>query len=424
MILNLDITKKINTTIILNIIFIIYALFFIVDSALERICIYLATIIWILEGSFKKKFNQLLQQKIILLYFGIIILFIISLTFLSNSISNGFWDNKYLNGYQYIFSKNITYFLMAIYISTSMKKEFITPVFIAYIIQSLYISLYSYFIYFGLLKGNSEDPVHFVHHIFFSIILTLAFFTSIYLYKKVKKKYLQIILFFVSLMFLINLFIIGGRLGQVALLFTILILFYYYMIIYKKEPFIKIFIPIIGIIIFIIIAYDVSNNFKERVNKGVSDIKKVEVYSDFSTSWGTRIGFDIVNTKLLLSSPKKFLFGYGMGNSKRTIKNFIEKNDQNKLTLLQHNHVHNQFFQIWIDGGFLALILYIWIYIELLRLNTKINDKLLIISFASVFLVYSMGDIIYHRGKILGLFVLFIGLFLAINKYLEREKDR
>ncbi len=409
--------KSIYVTSLLNLIFVIYALTFLIDSGLERLCIYISTFLWVIEGNYKEKFKQILNQKVILVYFGIIMMFLISLTFFSSSIEHGFWDAKYSNGYKYILSKNITYFLMAIYISTSLKKEYLKYLLFAFVLQTVYLAIYSYGIYFGFLKGNVDDPVHYMHHVFFSVALNLGFFSSLVFFLREQRLYAKILFFIFCTIMLIDLFIIGGRTGQLSFLTALISTLYYYIIVYKKRSYINIILPLFFIFTAFIAIFYISNNFQKRIEQSAKDIKVLFQKKDYDTSIGARIAFDVVNTNMLLSNPKNFIFGLGMGDSKKKLENYIKKTDINKLPILKYDHVHNQYFQIWIDGSIIALILYLVLFLYLLKLKLRLYDKILLVSFVATFLTISASDIIYHRGTILGLFALFIGYILALEKY-------
>ncbi len=412
-----NIQQKGYITFSLNIVFVLYALSFLLDSGAHRLAIYLATFLWLLEGNFVQKFRQIQEQKVILYYFTIVVLFLFSLTFLSDSISQGFWDDKYTNGYLYILEKPIEYFLIGMYMATSLKKEFIRYILIALFIQIFIMSLCSYGIYLNFIdpQGISRNiglPTCKVHHIIFSILLSFGICLSVYFLQKMQNRYWKAFFVFSIILFGFDIFIVGSRTGYLIAIAFLLIFVFQYV---KNIKHFMITIVALGLLGFIILTN--VESFSERLQRGVTDIQGVVLSQDYSTSFGVRIAFNITNAELLFGDLKNFFLGYGMGDSKEFVRNYMEEHDPNRLPALHYDHVHNQYIQTWIDGGLLALLVYLLLFVKLYKLKVEDEEKVLIKLFIVVFLIYGLTDIIYHGTKILGLFAFFIGVFLTQNKY-------
>ncbi len=404
-------------SILLNIVFIVFALTFLVDSGLHRLCIYLATLLWIIEGNFKEKFNQLYEQKIILIYLLILCCFLFSLTFLSSSIENGFWYAKYSNGYVYLVDKPIQYFLMAIFISTSLKKDFLKWVLIAFLIQLCFFSIYYLGLTFDFYRGERGRPFG-LHRIASSFSLSLGVITCIYFYTKFNTKlFYKIILVSITLVFILNIIIIGGRNSYLIILSLFAYVLANKLISIKKLNFLKVVIILLtSLSIVIFSTYNVSHEFKERVDAVYSDINSIINENNYKTSTGIRLSLYETSFSLLFDSPQNIIFGLGMGDTRHKFITYIENTDIEKLSITKEPHVHNQYLQIWLDGGVFALILFILIFIYLFRLKTDNNTKFFIYLFSLVFLIYSLTDNIYHNSKVVGLFAFFLGLFLSNSK--------
>lgn len=397
----------------LNVVLLLHASFFIINSGFGRISLYVATILWILEGRFKEKLSKLWEQKVVFCFLMTLILMIVSLS-LSDSYQDGFWDKKYETGFNYIVKKPFLYFLTAIYISTSLKKEFILPLLYAFLIQIVYMCLYSYGIYFGFLGGNAKDPAIFTHRIFFSIALNMGIFGFLSLYFSTFSNKLKIFYCLCIALLVFDLFLVGSRLGQFSFIFSSFFITIYLLARIKMLKFYSIIVFLSLILAFLFTMYTLNHNFKTRINQGVSDIQKVILHNDYSTSWGTRIGYVSASLSLLTQNSTSAIFGLGMGEAKKDFTEFLSKESVEKTSILKHTHIHNQFLQLWVDGGIFSVIFYLLIFYYLLfSFQGTLLIKLITIAFCCTFIFTSTGDIIYHRADILGLFALFLGFILA-----------
>jgi len=410
-----------KVSIILNVIFVLYAASFIVSSGLERLTIYLATLFWLLEGNYKEKLKQLISQKVILLYLSIILLFFISI-FMSDSVVNGFMQSKYSNGYSYFYHKSIIYFLMAIYISTSLKKEYIKFIVYAFLLQVLYMVGNVYYLYFTQFI-NGDDFTYYImstNRIFYSIALNIGFMLICSLFYFYQTKILKSILILFMILIVFAILLLGSRAGILALIINMLVILIYFGKRYLNTKSLIVSFALISIIF--VSSYHYIPQVKHRLNAAKSDIVKVYKSNNYNSSLGIRIALYETSFKLLLANPKSFIFGLGCGDAKYKFKKYLDKNEPNKAFISKQPHVHNQYLQTWIDGGLLAMIIYISLLIYLLKLNTPIQYKLAKYGFVSSIFILGFSDIIYHRGTILGLFAFGIGLFLAIDKYHNKER--
>jgi len=410
-----------SISLVLNLVFVLYAMTFIVSSGLERLTIYLATVLWLLEGDFKIKFSKLFSQKVVVLYFAIIALFLLSV-FMSDSITDGFTQVKYANAYSYIFHKNIVYFMMAVYMSTSIKKEFLQYVLYAFLLQVVYMTFNIYYLYFTQYIHGS-DFTYFImstNRIFYSIALNIGLMLFINLYLKSFKKVYKIFIGCMMVLIIFAVLLLGSRAGVLALIINFLILVIY---IGKKHANYKYMIA--GIILssmMFIMSYLFIPQVTQRINMAFSDLNKVYTSHNYNSSLGIRIGLYETSINLLFENKCSIVCGLGYGDAKLKFKNYLEANFPEKAFITKQPHVHNQYLQTWIDGGLLAMFLYIAILIVLFRLKIPHYDKLGLYGFVSSFAVLGLSDIIYHRGVVLGLFAFGIGLFLGIEQYGSKYK--
>ena len=413
-----------NYSKIINYLLILFAFIFPISIAGANFVIILLIIIWILEGDFKNKFKKLKKNKLIVILILLEITLIIS-SLLSNNLSNAFFVRHSLHNILTFYLKYFSFYIMFfIVFYTSMKKEYVEKLISAFLFGMLFSEIVSYSIYFNLIdvsyfksKGlihnsaSSLDPSPFMHHSFYTIFLSVAILLIFDNLFRIKNK----VLIFFSVIFLFsaitNLFLNGGRLGQVAFLISFLI-----YIFFKFKKIKLFFLGVIGISFILFVAFKFSPIFKYRTNMAINNIEQIIKHNNFDTSLGKRIGADFISFKILINNYKNFLFGLGAGDAKREYFNFAKKNYPKIYKQINNLvHVHNQFFQLWIDGGILAFILMILYFVFLYRLA----PIPLTIGIIIIFIVGFLGDVLLYRPKTFLLLIFISNILINFSTYYE-----
>ena len=412
-----------NYSKILNILFILFAFVFPISIAGANILIVLMIVFWLLEGNFKEKWIKIKNNKLISVLFEIFFVLVLSALF-SNSFKNAFFMTHHIHNILFFYLKYFTFYLIFfIVFYTSLQKEFLEKVISAFLFGMLFSEIVSYSIYFNLINVSyfkklglifrsaySWNPSPFMHHSFYSIFLAVAILLIFDNLFKVKNKFIK----FFSVLFLIsavtNLFLNGGRLGQLA--FVLAFIIYSFFKLKKIKYFL---LSSIGLLFILIIAYNFSPIFKYRVNLAKQNLIMVINNKNFNTSWGKRIGADIISYKILTANPKNFIFGLGAGDAKKEYFDFAKKNYPHIYKQINNLiHVHNQFFQLWIDGGIIAFVLIILYFIYLY----KLAPIPLTIGIIIVFIIGFCGDVLLYRPKtFLLLEFISVILFYLSNDY-------
>jgi len=420
-----------NYSKIINYLLILFAFIFPISISGANFIIVLLIVIWILEGDFKSKFKKLKENKLITILILLEITLIIS-SLLSNSFSNAFFVRHSLHNILTFYLKYFSFYIMFfIVFYTSIKKEYIEKLISAFLFGMLFSEIVSYSIYFNVIdidyfkaKGFIHrsafpwNPSPFMHHSFYTIFLSVAILLIFDNLFRIKNK----ILIFFSVLFLCsavtNLFLNGGRLGQVAFVVSFLV-----YIFFKFKNIKLFFLGIVGISLILFIAFKFSPVFNKRVNLAVSNINQIVSHQNFHTSWGERIGADFISFKILTSNYKDFLFGLGAGDAKKEYFNFAKKNYPKIYKQINNLiHVHNQFFQLWIDGGIFAFILMILYFIYLY----KLSPMPLTIGIIIVFIIGFLGDVLLYRPKTFLLLIFISVILMNLSTYYETnntEKD-
>jgi O-antigen ligase len=376
----------------------------------------IALLCWILEGDYGKKWEFLKQNKLIWIIYSIILLLLIS-AFFSHSKMDGFAMSKGLaNSYIFIVKHFIWLsFLLPILLTSDVDYKKLVG---AFLFGVFFSEIVSYLVYFHIIDINYfkklgllsrairyHDPSPFMHHSFYSVFLAITILFILEHITKFRNIFFKIIsgLFLISAT--INLFINGGRVGQIAFIIGIVI---YVIGKFKKWKTFLITALILSGILFS--AYKYSPIFHSRVNLALSDIEKAK-QGRFNTSWGQRIGLDIVASHLFFNFPY-FFTGLGMGDAKKEFMEFAKEHYPKIWRAIRNqSHLHNQYFQLWSDGSIVAMVLILLYFIYLY----KLAPSPLTLGVIAVFAFSFIADVFLYRPKTYVLF-LFISAIL-IKEY-------
>lgn len=409
----------------LNISAIIFAFVFPLSIAAANIVLGVMLILWIAQGEWSRKFNQLKNDKILLSILGITILLLIS-TMFSNSIYNGFALNKSHNEYSFILKRFVWLSLIYPIFIASITKEYLYKIITAFLVAMFINELISYATYFHLIdieywkakkilyhELTYSNPAP-MHHSFYSIFLVVTIFlllTQLFTEKNIFMK-AWILLFLTSST--VNLFINGGRTGQLAFILASVI----YSIVYFREKIKYMILMIVVVLLILFTSYKFSPIFHSRLYLAVNSINSVYKNKNYTTSWGSRIGLDIVSWKYLTQDSKHFIYGAGAGDAKKEFFNFSKKYPQIDSGIKEKSHLHNQYFQFWVDGSIFALILFLYLLYSVLKIKTP--NKALQYALITVFAFAFISDLFIYRTISYILFLFIIAIFtLQAKEYYE-----
>lgn len=366
----------------------------------------LIILLWLIEGKWKEKFSLL---KVNLLSISIISLIIVSLI-------ASFWSISIPEALSYI--GKYRHFIIILIIYTSLDKRFIRYILSAFLLGMFISEMVSYGIFFELFKYKNispQDPTAFMSHTDYSAYLA---FTSIILLERflsdinIKSKIVYG-MFFITVTG--NLFVNGGRTGQV--IFIVLILITFIMSIKNKIKAIVMSFCLITVIF--TTAYNISPNFYNRANYAIKDVKNMIYKNNYGGSFGTRVslwivGFDKFKDNLLL--------GAGIGNEMDGIENYAKYRGFNEKHIARFADHHNSFVtfavQLGIFGLFISLLIFYSIY-KLVFISTKY--RILKVTFFITFFLWSMIGISFHLMNSMIFFTFFAGLLNKISYFEIKE---
>ena len=370
-------------------------------TTFSAICLIL---LWFIESNFKVKISLIKSNK-----FMIVLGLFLLLSFLSI-----FWSSDTSFAVDYI--RKYWHFLIIPIIYTSLDRSYIKHVFSAFLLGMFISEIVSYGIFFEFWtkEGVSpNDPSPFMDHTNYSIYLAFTVFILMHriLFEpliKWKIMYGVFMLFSMS-----NMLVNGGRTGQVAFFVTLFIVAFLNI----KNKLIAIFGSIIFVFIVFTSAYNTSPVFNDRINYAFHDIEKMIKDKDFTNSFSIRVSLWIIGTEQFLDN---FLIGTGIGDEAVDIQKYVKKYNFIYYDNFQDNYIdyHNAYVQYSVQLGIFGLILFILLFLNLLKLKFKsIIYRNLNITFISLYLLLSTVGLSLHIMASMTLFALFSGLFNAISRF-------
>ena len=392
---NLDYKKYISYLLIA------YAFSFPISKAATNLFEVLAILLWIVEGNWKEKYtlykNNLLSIAIALL--------------IGFSLVSILWHGnaeltlKYVAKYRHLLIIFVFY--------SSFDKKYTSHILSAFLAAMFISEIMSYAIFFELIHYKNispSDPSPFMSHMTYSTVL--AFTVNVLLirffYETNLKYKLFYIFFFITAT--TNLFINGGRSGQV--IFILLILVTIFASVKHKLKALGISLAILSITF--LLAYNFSPNFHERSNQLYHDFNNLITKNDYRGSGGTRVGLTIIGVHTFIDNP---ILGTGLAYDMQDVKEYADKFHINVENIEGFSDYHNGFLTISVQLGIVGLLISLLIIYQLFNFKYIQSKEYKILSylFASTFIVFSFTHNTFHTMNPMIFFALFAGYFNALS---------
>ena len=257
--------------------------------------------LWLFSGDYKSKYNQIMSSK----------LMIASIVFYFIHIIAMLWTEDLMWGL-HILHKMWYFLLLLPILHTIIKKKNVKHYITAFLFAIAITEISSYLVWFEIIEpfrhSTVENPTPFMSHISYNPILCFAIY--LVLYEIFFNKNLTNLKFFFysffSIIMIINMFITGGRAGQVMFFAMLVILIFQFFDTSKIK---SLFLSIIIIPSIFFAAYQTSDIFELRVNEGFQNIY---YYSENQlTSIGLRINFATNSWDVI---QKNLIIGVGTGD--------------------------------------------------------------------------------------------------------------
>jgi O-antigen ligase len=396
---------------IINYVIVLYALSIPISRAGISGLSILMVLLWFFSGNIKEKLVTTLKISVV----SVIVVF------LSFSLLSLLWTqaNYVSDGFDKIEKFIRLILLPIIVIVTTLKKEYIPKIFAAFLLGMFISEVISYGIFFEwwIFKDKTpSDPTPFMHHLDYSTFLA---FTSLLLLNKFfhsDESKLKVFYFLYFLFVTSNLFINGGRTGQLAFVVSIFVL----GIVNAKNKFKMITGIFILVGAILTTAYSFSPVFQERVNSATHEIAKI-YHNDkgaYEGSFGTRLGLWVLGIEILQEDP---FLGVGAGSVPSTLDTYIGQQEE-LFGHIKVRDMHNTYMENLITYGIIGFFIYMLIWFSLMK--TQIEDKFissLRVVFISVFLMATLFENLFFNQFPMSLFGLMVGIFIFYSQQKTRS---
>ena len=361
-------------------------------------------VLWFFSGNYRSKYTQIVSSKLLLA----------SLIFYGLHILGMFWTEDLSWGFEIL--HKMWYFLLLLPILfTITKKEYFSKCVTAFTLAILFTEILSYLIWFELIPPfkNAEvlNPTPFMSHVSYNPILAFSIYLVMHhvFFNKDLSKVKFFWYSFFSITMSINMFITGGRAGQVMYFVMLSILIFQFFNFEKIKSFFTIII-VLPVIFFT--ASQSSPLFKERVNLAISDIVSYEKATN--TSVGKRLTFAINSWELIKENP---LIGVGTGDFP---SEYEKINIANQSGTPNASNPHNMYTLVLVQLGLIGLISMLSIFYYQIKLSFNSSNKFIRdtgITLPMLFLVVMLSD-----SYLLGHYTTLMFVFFSAFLYQDSEK--
>ena len=354
---------------------------------------------WLVSGNYKYKFNQIIKSKLL----------IVSIIFFSLHVLGLLWTED-LNWGLHIVHKMWYFLLLLPILHTIVKKENIRYYIYAFLIAIAITEAASYLVWFEIIppfkNASIQNPTPFMSHISYNPILAFAIYLvlhQLFFNKKLSNLVFSFYCFFAFLM-TFNMFITGGRAGQVGFFVLLSLLIFQILDKQRIKSLFAIFIIIPGIFFS---AYQTSDLFQKRVNEALQEIT---TYTDRNewTSVGLRINFAINSWQIIKKNP---VIGVGTGDFPNE---YYKVNQVNSPKLPNATNPHNMYVLVLMQLGIVGLISMLSIFFYQIKISFKSPKKSIRdagLTLPLLFLVLMLSDS-YLLGHYTTLMFIFFSSFL------------
>jgi len=398
-----------NINIIINLLLILYA--FSLPFPFAKNIAAVIFWLWFIEANYKLKVQCLLKIHSVKAL-GLFTLYIL--------VSLLWTEAPLKETFSYIFQHK--YILISLVIITSLQRKNIPKIILAFLLGMFVSELISYGIFFEIIDmgyshknfATPNDPAPFFDHLDYSVFLAITALFLLYKIIQIDSYYYKayFALFFISST--TNLFLIGGRTGQIAFIFSIVLLFFFSF----QKKLRAVFFAFLLIVSILALAINISETFKSRAINAKQSISEVILKQDYHSSWGQRAACWIVSSKMVSNN---LFFGTGLRDNLTNFKKTVEDGPERYKVIAWFPHLHSEYLEIITALGITGLILFLSIFYSIITHKYKDPEaKTMKIIFLSVFFVSFFTDPFLEKRAVLLLFGVFYGLLLVQYKYEQK----
>ena len=363
-------------------------------------------ILWLSSGNYRAKYHQIISSQLL----------VASIIFYCVHIIGMLWTEDLFWGFT-ILHKMWYFILLFPILFTIAKKEYLNQCIAAFSLSIAFTEIVSYLVWFEIIPefkyATVSNPTPFMSHISYNPILAFAIYLVMHqvFFNKSLSKVKFFLYSFFSITMSINMFITGGRAGQVMFFVMLVILVFQFFNFEKVKSFFAIII-ILPAIFFT--AYQTSNLFNERVDLALNEILTYE--KETNTSVGKRITYAINSWEIIKEHP---LIGVGTGDFPTEYEKI---NKANKSTTPNSTNPHNMYTLVLVQSGLVGLISMLYIFYHQIKLSFNSSSKFIRdvgLTLPLLFLVVMLSD-----SYLLGHFTTLMFIYFSAFLYQDSEKTQ
>lgn len=322
---------------------------------------------WAFKRNYLADWNKLKSQPIFWAFLAYLLLYPLSIL----------WSENYEWAYHLV-ERHMIYLIFP-FVLLIIKKENIKYYFLAFVIGISFTGIVSYLMWFDLIAfegAPGSGPTPFYTSTLYSPLLAWGIYLLMHslFFEKCSNLKKSILVFFIIIM-IINMFITGGRGGQLTFLILVVVLFMQFFHA-RGELFKGVVVGLMFSVISFTLAYQISDLFQQRVNLAVQEAK----YFDGSPqgSVGARLSMYVHTVNMSFDrEPLKIMFGSGIGDFPKDYNQHPSDHELFKLSASQegHSHPHNTFLYQLGALGLVGLISLLAIFIAGIRFTLQNLDE-------------------------------------------------
>ena len=368
----------------------------------NNLAIWTAVILWLVTGNYREKIKKIKENNLAKASIAFFCIHLLALIW-TEDISWGLEITRKMLPFL---------FVLPIFLTLVKKENF--KFYVASFLLAISISEgISYLIWFEIIDpfkyASQNNPTALMSHISYNPFLAFAIYLVLnrLLSKEKISQFERAIYTFFTLTMTVNMFITGGRAGQVMFFAAIFILAFQN---FRNSQVKATIISLLLIISITSLAYTTSPLFKNRVDSAVENI--VDYKTNRDTSVGQRITFFVNSYEIFKSSP---IIGIGTGDFPTEYQKVNQENSPDVRTTVQP---HNMYMLVLTQLGLIGLISLLWIFYTQYKIAISTPNKIIGnigIALPLFFLIIMWSDSYLLGHYTSNLFILFSSIIYSQN---------
>ena len=370
-----------------------------------NVIIVVICLLWLFSGNYKSKFYQIINNRLMLA----------SIVFFCLHVVGLIWTEDLTWGLHIV--HKMWYFLLLLpALFTIVRKDYIKHYISAFLLAIALTEICSYLVWFEIVEpfknATVENPTPFMNHISYNPILSFAIYLvlhELFFNKKITNFIFSLYSFF-AISMTVNMFITGGRAGQVAFFVMLSILIFQVLDKQRISAFITILIVIPTIFL---TAYQTSDLFQKRVDIAAKAL--VQYSNEDRSAVGIRINYVINSWQVMKKNP---IIGIGTGDFPTE---YSKINKINSPMMPDSENPHNMYILVLMQLGLVGLFSLLSIFYYQIQYSYNSSSKFIRdvgITLPILFLVLMWSD-----SYLLGHFTTLMYIFFSAFLYKDFEKN-